>query len=329
MSGGSTALQPGASVFRLSTSDYAPQDRLAAWCEIYGRTMCQQDIEPTDTEMIEADVVFRRFPGLGTMTGHRSPAIYRRSRAQLDSDNLFVTIALCGSFEAAQLGRTASMATADAFVGTGAEPVIACVSPGYRSVTLSVPARSIAPFVARPDTLFRRSIPAGNPALRLMTRYLGATEELDSVSSQELQQNAVAHVHDLLALALGATRDAAETARLRGAQAARLREIKADIEQNLGREDFSIVTLSARHRLPVRSVQRLFEADGMTFTDYVLERRLVRAHRLLIDPRLAERPIGIIALEAGFTNQPHFNRSFRSRFGATPSDVRSNARRHS
>ena len=233
--------------------------------------------------MIEADVVFRRFPGFGTMTGHRSPAIYRPSRAQLDSDNLFVTNALCGSFEAAQLGRTASMGTGAAFVGTGAEPVIACVSPGYRSVTLSVPARSIAAFVA----------------------------------------------HDLLALALGATRDAAETARLRGAQAARLREIKADIEQNLGREDFSIVTLSARHRLPVRSVQRLFEADGMTFTDYVLERRLVRAHRLLIDPRLAERPIGIIALEAGFTNQPHFNRSFRSRFGATPSDVRSNARRHS
>lgn len=317
----------GASVFRFSTADYQPRDRLAAWCEVYGKSVCKYDIEPIETESVDADVVFQKFPDLGIMTGYRSPAVYRRSGGQLDNGNVFVTVGLSGRFEAAQLGRSASMAAGDAFIGTGAEPIVARIPHGMRSITLSVPSHRLAPAVSRLDSMFARRIPADDPALRLLTRYLGIIEEPGNLASPELQRNAVTHVHDLLVLTLGATRDAAETARLRGARAARLREIKADIERNLCTEDLSVVTLAARHRLPVRYVQRLFEAEGVSFTEFVLERRLARVHRLLIDQRLADRPIGIIAFEAGFTNQPYFNRAFRARFGTAPSDVRAQARR--
>jgi AraC-like DNA-binding protein len=77
----------------------------------------------------------------------------------------------------------------------------------------------------------------------------------------------------------------------------------------------------------VRYVQRLFETEGTTFTEFVRERRLARAHRMLGDPRLAARPIGVIAYEAGFTNQAYFNRAFRARYGAAPSDIRAQVRR--
>jgi transcriptional regulator GlxA family with amidase domain len=33
-----------------------------------------------------------------------------------------------------------------------------------------------------------------------------------------------------------------------------------------------------------------------------------------------------VAFESGFTNQTYFNRTFRARFGAAPSDVRSRVR---
>ena len=127
-SGRASEVCAGASLFRFSTADYAPRDRLAAWQEVYGRTLCKQDIEPVETESIHADAVFCKLPGLSTMTGHRSPAVYRRKREQVDSDNLFVTIGLAGEFEATQLGRTARMRPGDALVGTGAEPIVARVS---------------------------------------------------------------------------------------------------------------------------------------------------------------------------------------------------------
>ena len=56
----------------------------------------------------------------------------------------------------------------------------------------------------------------------------------------ELQQLAVTHVYDLLALALGATRDAAAIAVGRGVRAARLRSLKAFIRERFAHHALSI-----------------------------------------------------------------------------------------
>jgi AraC-like DNA-binding protein len=58
----------------------------------------------------------------------------------------------------------------------------------------------------------------------------------------------------------------------------------------------------------------------------LLEQRLVRVQRMLLDSRLAARTISDIALEAGFGDLSHFNRAFCRRFGESPSDVRAAAR---
>lgn len=80
--------------------------------------------------------------------------------------------------------------------------------------------------------------------------------------------------------------------------------------------------VAARHKVTPRYVQRLFEEAGATYTEYVLGQRLARAHRLLTDARQAERTLTAIAFEVGFSDLSYFNRAFRRRFGATPSDVR-------
>jgi AraC-like DNA-binding protein len=319
--------QPGMTEIRFSTADYAPHERVAAWREVYGRTMCRLDIEAPDSAAFHTDVVLRKLPGLSLMSGVRSPALYRRNRNQAENDNVFVTIALAGGFEATQLGRSARMAEGDALVGTGAEAMDFHVFPDCRSVTLSVPRQAISPAVGGLDTMFGQRIPAENPALRLMTRYIDIIDEPGNLAVPMLQRHAVAHVHDLLALALGATRDAAQAAKARGASAARLHAIQADIEENLGRADLSAAAIATRHRLPLRYLQRLFEAEGTTCTAFVLERRLARAHKMLSDPRLSHRPVSDIAFDVGFGHLSRFNTAFRARFGATPSDLRMQVRR--
>jgi AraC-like DNA-binding protein len=54
-------------------------------------------------------------------------------------------------------------------------------------------------------------------------------------------------------------------------------------------------------------------------------RRLVRAHRLLTDPRWADRNIASIAFASGFGDLSYFNRTFKRLYGETPSDIRSTA----
>jgi AraC-like DNA-binding protein len=58
------------------------------------------------------------------------------------------------------------------------------------------------------------------------------------------------------------------------------------------------------------------------FTAYALDLRIERAYKMLTDMRYASWPISAIAYEAGFGDLSHFNRSFRRRFSAPPSDIR-------
>lgn len=130
------------------------------------------------------------------------------------------------------------------------------------------------------------------------------------------------HLHDLAALAIGATRDAAAVANGRGVQAARLRTIKAAIVENLADRQLSIDTVAARHGVSPRYLSRLFESSATTFSEFVLAQRLNRAHRMLIAPAFFGRTISSIAFEAGFGDLSYFNRTFRRVYDATPSEVR-------
>lgn len=71
-----------------------------------------------------------------------------------------------------------------------------------------------------------------------------------------------------------------------------------------------------------RQAQRLFEQAGTTFTEFVLEQRLLQARKLLSDPRARTRKISDIAHSSGFSDLSYFNRAFRKRFAATPSELR-------
>jgi AraC-like DNA-binding protein len=66
----------------------------------------------------------------------------------------------------------------------------------------------------------------------------------------------------------------------------------------------------------------LFERSDTTFSDFVLEQRLLLAQRLLRNPLHTGRKISEIALMAGFQNVSYFHRAFRRRFGMTPADTR-------
>jgi len=61
------------------------------------------------------------------------------------------------------------------------------------------------------------------------------------------------------------------------------------------------------------------QSMGMSPTNYIAERRIDRAKKLLEDTEL---PISEIALRAGFSSQSHFTSSFRRFAGATPKAFR-------
>lgn len=98
--------------------------------------------------------------------------------------------------------------------------------------------------------------------------------------------------------------------------------LKADIEVGLGQSSLSLEQLASTYGVTTRYFQKLFEAEGRTFSDYLLERRLERAFHMLRDGNRMDRAVSAIAFEVGFGDLSYFNRTFKKRFGATPREIR-------
>jgi AraC-like DNA-binding protein len=321
-SGATSVSNGGCTAVRFSTADYAPHERVEALHEIFGRSLQKVHVEPLSGEAFDTAVTLRRMPGLSLYTASRSAAIYRRSRELIEHDDVVLVAGFTASYEAHHLGRTLGMGPGEAVILTGAEPA-SFGGPAQRSVhLLRVPVRLLSPLAADLEAAYGRTIPADSRALQLLIAYLGILDDMDAASPHLLEPQVVTHIHDLMALAIGATRDAAEIAGSRGARAARLRAIKEDVARSLDQPDLSVATIAARHRVKARWVQRLFESEGTTFTAYVLAQRLVRAHRLLTNPLYAHHKVSTIALDTGFGDLSYFNRAFRRHYGVAPSELR-------
>jgi AraC-like DNA-binding protein len=287
-------------VVRFSTAYYAPRERSRAWREICGRTQLRLDVEPLSDEPLYVEATLLRMPGLAMAVGRRSGTAYRRRREFIDDDGVSITWHSSSSCHAHQLGRTLDARGGQAIVLTSGEPALLRVPRLDDYFNLLVPRSCLSPLIADLDDTYCRPIPAENPALQLLARYIGILQEAGTFTVPELRRHAVTHIHDLMALAIGATRDAVEIAKTRGVRAARLCAIKEEIATRLNQADLSVATIAARHQLKPRWVQRLFETEGTTFTEFVLAQRLVRAHRLLTNPLYANPTLPTGASERQF-----------------------------
>jgi AraC-like DNA-binding protein len=98
--------------------------------------------------------------------------------------------------------------------------------------------------------------------------------------------------------------------------------ILLEIEKRSSDPGLSAITVANQLGITARYVHLLLEETGARFSHHVLDRRLEKAAALLRDPQWRDRLIIEIAAEAGFTDISHFNRAFRRKFGARPSDMR-------
>lgn len=313
----------------VSTDGFAPAQRLATWREVYGRGIALVDIEPIGENPFHADVTFDLLPHLSIASGSRSPAHYRVTRDLVPNcrDMIGISVLRSGRAEATQFGKDLLAGVGSGSVLVGTDPSTSTMITEGSFVTLVLSRSAIAMRVPHLSHAFGLPIAPDNPALRLLVNYIDLVRGGEPITEARLAASVSDHIIDLAALALGARSDEAELAVSRGVTEARLAALKADILGALGQFDLSSESIAARHGISPRYVRKLFERNGGSFTSFVQEERLEKARRMLTDRRSAGANVAHIAHESGFGDISHFNRTFRRRFGATPSEVREAARR--
>ena len=313
--------------FRFSTEELAPRERIPFFREVLGRSLVKVDIEPLSDEPFRSEATVRALPGLTIVShvGTSNRTLLTRELIAAEGTDDLVLITAGGSAFASQRGRQAAIANGDAVLMSKAEPGLVVFPSTASSVSIKIPRTAVTPMVSNLEAALVSPISRDNEAMRLLTPYLDLLTRDATLLTPDLCRLAVAHVHDLVALAIGATRDAAEIAKGRGLRAARLHAIKADIVRNIREGDVSVTAIAARHHVSPRYIRKVFESEETTFSQFVLALRLARVHGMLTDPRYCDLTIAAIAFGAGFGDLSTFNRAFRRRYGLTPSELRPSA----
>ncbi len=251
-----------------------------------------------------------------------SPARITRPREYLADGNgdLVLIINQTGKATACARGREVVLHEGDALLMSASEVMNFERHCYGGALSFRIPRAILASMVGYVDDALMQLIPHNTDALKLLAGYAAPLFNDVAMAAPEFRRTAVNHLHDLVALAVGATRDGLMNGR--AIPAARLRIAKSYIIENCSRRDLSVGAVAAHLGLTPRNLQRLFEGEGTTFSEFLLSQRLNRAHRMLTEPRLAQNPVGAIAYDAGFGDLSYFNRSFKRRYGMTPRDVR-------
>ena len=318
MAGSAGAVLP----LRFTTRDVPVPSRPNALNELRGQGMLP--IEPLPGCSPHVDLIKWRLPGAwiltGTFAGVRQGG---ESGPSGPDDDLFFGINMNSSSLARQRGREVTVGAGDAIAIDPAAGAFSLLRAApVRMIGVRIARRSVPAGAAGSDAGPLRLVPAGTAALQLLASYLHGALSGSALSSALLADAVVSHVAELITLSLDPVYSAAPPASVRSVRAARLAAVKADVERHLTDGSLTAATLAARHGISPRYLHKLFEDEEMTYSRFVLDRRLALAYRMLRQPRSATRTISSIASDAGFGDLSYFNRTFRRRYGITPSGAR-------
>jgi AraC-like DNA-binding protein len=307
-----------------STEALPERSRFSAYREELAKWTCGLELSTPDQLVFRAELELRRMGSVEIMTHTVSTIETTRTQrlVQDGDDALLVMLLLHGRAHFSQFGESHVLDAGDTVVCDCGYPGALNLVVSSKMLTLKIPRNKLS---ARLPSLSRFAGTKfdGDPvARRLLSGYLSGTLDLDlgrSVPAAQLHRD---HLVDLVALSLGAGGEMRALAEERGTQPIRRAAVLREIEASLADPTFDATIAASRLGITVRYVHHLLAATGRTFSEHQLDRRLALIERILRDPQHAPRRIADIAFEIGFRDLSYFNRVFRRKFGATPTEIR-------
>jgi AraC-like DNA-binding protein len=295
-----------------------------AWREGIWRSFCRLDVRPAEQDYIDCHNEFARVHSVVIATPKGGSARFARTRDLLDDgcDDLVLISATRGTVRVTQKSKTIDLAAGQMCLTEMNVVGAADLNSSGGFTTARFPRRLLLQVAPSAERQLAQPLGHQRGLSAMIERYFRLCNEVAPDLDIPGQKAAEQHLADLVGLLLGTSREQAGLIGQSGLSAARLELMKAAILKNLDRCDLAIESVARANALSGRQAQRLFAASGTTFSEFVLEQRLLLARRLLLQESGRDRKVSDIAYTAGFNDLSYFHRSFRKRFGMTPADMR-------
>jgi AraC-like DNA-binding protein len=314
--------------FKFSTDSLPPEERFEAFRDNLARRLFQFDMLNRSVQpyLGVIDMTMAGQVSFGQVRGSAARFVRAEKMARQCEEGVWLLLNRRGRVRVSQGDLRGELGAGDGFVLDSVRIHEGECLVESDTWVIKVPEDSTKLLRHRDSANRAAILPAAAPITRLMHTLLDAQYRLGDIDHPEAEMRLGKFLADLVALAMGPSRDGAYLANKRGLKAAQLQAVLDDIGRNFLHAGFSAAEVAARLEISARYVHLLLEETGSSFSEHVLEKRLMHAHEMLLRPARLPIRIADIAFESGFSDLSHFNRSFRRRFGCTPRDVRTNSK---
>jgi AraC-like DNA-binding protein len=305
------------------TRDLAPERRFRAWramiCDVYDHF----DVAADDPLGFEGRLRHAQFGAVKLTEVTASSHAVMRGKAHLatsDKDCFYMQFLRRGAMQSLQRNATVVSHPGAGCLISSSDPYNSTYRTTVQALYLEIPrAPFLARFPARAGPKPNTTLGTGSGLGRIAAEFCDmlATESANLPNSAGA--NLGEQIMDILALAFeGCATDGAETSVRR----ARLRWIKAFVEENLANPNLSPGLIAKHMDVSLSYLHSLFKDSGVSVSEWIWLRRLRRCHEMITRPEHAHSSITEIAYSMGFSSSSHFSASFRATFGIRPSDLR-------
>jgi AraC-like DNA-binding protein len=317
--------QAGAPNFFVNRYSGPPRGRdYERWREELYRCTLRVDVQPGAGDSIDCKLQVSLLGGILLGASNGTSAEFSRTPEILKDgyDGMCLVIATSGRVLISHEEHSIELSESQMCLGDMSVLCGTRMSSDSEVKTIRIPRSLLMTICPRAEDRLALALGDQAPIREAITRYHALAATLGPHTDAVGQHLMAQHMVDLIGLLLGTDPDRTELANNRGRSSARLDLMRADVMANLSRGDLTIYSVARSAGLSPRNAQRMFERTGTTFTEFLLEQRLLLVRGLLLDPLNRWRKISDLAHSAGFPDVSYFNRMFRRRFGATPSDMR-------
>lgn len=239
--------------------------------------------------------------------------------ADCPHDRLHIALQIDGECQVEQDNRAALLSDRDFAVYTSSRPYTVTFDHQFHHLMIVIPNHLVS-YAGPLDHLTARTISGTRGVGTLTSRLLTGVTELIG-TDLNVSQQLTSGMLNLLLAALGEQRDDLphNTDRQNPSLIARVKEY---IDIQLHSPDLSSLTIAQAQSISPRYLQKLFENEGTTATEWIRNRRLERCRQDLVDPEYAAAPIAAIGARWGLVDASYFSRLFKSAYGVSPREYR-------
>jgi AraC-like DNA-binding protein len=307
-----------------TTEGLLPAQRIAYWNDCIRHHVTPIETRPAEVASFGARLVTANcgFVTIADVSSAPMSATHTRQRANQCTDRAFLLHLQTGDESVnCQDGREVLLRKGDFTLVDSARRFDVAFQQFHRILVVRIPEREMTRRLPQVENLtcIRMHHDRGINSIitNLIVRYWGLCRlELDARMQERISSNLL----DLLATAYSQQHDAS-IAESSLATSRRLL-IKDFIEQHLSDLRLSPSFIAGRFGYTKSHIHQLFQAEHESISHYILRRRLQEAAKALGDDAFRTRTISEIAFHWGFNSLTHFGRTFKLRFGITPTEFR-------